>query len=61
MHVLFGDAQDLHFLAQRFKGGFGGLRCFLFLLLQPPGALLFGSKLPLQFRHAILKRCIRGD
>jgi hypothetical protein len=55
MHVSFGDAQDLHLLAQHFKGGFGGLRRFLFLSLQPPGALLFGSKPPLQFRHAILK------
>jgi hypothetical protein len=60
MQVLFGLAQDLHFMAQRFKGSFGGLRCLFFLLLQPPGALLFGSKPPFQFRHTVLKRGIRG-
>jgi hypothetical protein len=48
-------------MAQRFKGGFGGLRCLFFLLLQPPGALLFGSKPPFQLRHTILKRGIRSD
>jgi hypothetical protein len=55
MQVLFGAAQDLHFVVQRFKGSFRGLRCLLFLLLQPPGALLFGSKPPFQFRHTVLK------
>jgi hypothetical protein len=61
MQVLYGAAQDLHFMLQCLKGGFGGLLYLLFLLLQPPGALLFGNKPPFQFCRTVLKRGIRGD